>query len=110
MQRLADAEHQQFLCRDAAKQRDASSHLTNQMINLGGQPSSGSGWNVCLPPVDLQRGPAGPVPPALQGDPRYQEYLHCRYGDVPITPAMANAPALPVPPAAGGNPTAASAE
>jgi len=79
------------------------SRLTNQMINLGGKPTSGSGSNVCLPPIDLQRGPAGLVPPALQGDPRYQAYLHCRYGEVPITQAMANAPALPVSPAAGGN-------
>jgi hypothetical protein len=77
------------------------SRLTNQMINLGGKPTSSSGSRVCLPPIDLQRGTAGLVPPALQGDPRYQEYLHCRYGDVPITQAMANAPALPVSPALG---------
>ncbi len=81
------------------------SNLTQQMINLGGKPTSGSGAPVCLPPFDLQRGPAGLVPPALQGDPRYQEYLRCRYGNVPITPAMANAPALPVAPAPGGGAT-----
>lgn len=78
------------------------SNLTNQMINLGGRPTSGSGAPICLPPFDLQRGPAGVIPPALQGDPRFQEYLHCRYGNVPITPAMANAAPLPVPPATGG--------
>jgi hypothetical protein len=78
------------------------SNLTNQMINLGGKPTSGSGAPLCLPPFDLQRGPAGVIPPALQGDPRFQKYLHCRYGNVPITPAMANAAPLPVSPAAGG--------
>jgi hypothetical protein len=85
------------------------SNLTQQMINLGGKPTSGSGAQVCLPPIDLQRGPAGLVPPALQGDPRYQKYLRCRYGDVPITPAMANAPALPVSPGSGGSPPAQQA-
>ena len=34
----------------------------------------------CLPPIDLQRGVDGHVPPELQGDPRYQEYLRCRQG------------------------------
>ena len=81
------------------------SNLTNQMINLGGAPTSGSGQPVCLPPTDLQRGPAGLVPPQFQADPRYQQYLHCRYGNVPITPEMANAPALPVSPAAGTTPS-----
>jgi hypothetical protein len=85
------------------------SNLTQQMINLGGKPTSGSGGSVCLPPFDLQRGPAGIVPPALQGDPRYQDYLRCRYGNVPITPAMANAPALPVSPGSGGSPPAQQA-
>jgi hypothetical protein len=33
-----------------------------------------------VPPVDLQRGADGHVPPELQGDPRYQEYLRCRQG------------------------------
>ncbi|MEP6885567.1 MAG: DUF6683 family protein [Gammaproteobacteria bacterium] len=80
------------------------SNLTNDMINLGGRPTSGSGDPICLPPFDLQRGPAGVIPPALQGDPRFQAYLHCRYGNVPITPAMANAAPLPVPPAAGAVP------
>jgi hypothetical protein len=77
------------------------SNLTNQMINLGGKPSSGPEAPLCLPPFDLQRG-SGLVPPALQRDPRYQAYLRCRYGNVPITPDMANAVPLPVSPAPGG--------
>jgi hypothetical protein len=34
----------------------------------------------CLPPIELQRGVDGHVPPELQGDPRYQQYLRCRQG------------------------------
>lgn len=61
-------------------------NLTNQMINLGGTTSGGprpfSPAN-CMPPVDLQRGADGHVPPELQGDPRYQEYLRCKQGIPP---------------------------
>jgi hypothetical protein len=31
-----------------------------------------------MPPYELQRGVDGHVPPELQGDPRYQEYLRCQ--------------------------------
>ncbi len=47
------------------------SAFANQMINLGGKPTSGSGqFNPanCMPPADLQRGADGHVPPELQGD------------------------------------------
>jgi hypothetical protein len=59
-------------------------NLTKQMINLGGRPT-GSGVSHfspanCMPPVDLQRGADGHVPPELQGDPRYLEYLRCKQG------------------------------
>src|SRR5450432_1320610 len=60
--------------------------LTKQMINLGGTPTSGGGRFSpanCMPPVDLQRGADGHVPPELQGDPRYQEYLRCKQGIPP---------------------------
>jgi hypothetical protein len=57
-------------------------NLTQQMINLGGRPlgsgGSAAGPAPCLPPFELQRGADGHVPPELQGDPRYQEYLRCR--------------------------------
>jgi hypothetical protein len=60
------------------------SNLTKQMINLGGISSSTSGTTSapasCMPPYELQRGPSGVVPPELQGDPRYQQYLRCRQG------------------------------
>jgi hypothetical protein len=58
------------------------SNLTRQMINLGGTSSSGtsSGPAPCMPPFELQRGVDGHVPPELQGDPRYQAYLHCKQG------------------------------
>ena len=62
------------------------SALTNQMINLGGSATTGGGrFNPanCMPPVDLQRGADGHVPPELQGDPRYQEYLRCKQGIPP---------------------------
>jgi hypothetical protein len=59
------------------------SNLTKQMINLGATPLSSGGPPSpasCMPPVDLQRGGDGHVPPELQGDPRYQEYLRCKRG------------------------------
>jgi hypothetical protein len=58
------------------------SNLTRQMINLGGTSSSSasSGPAPCMPPFELQRGVDGHVPPELQGDPRYQAYLHCKQG------------------------------
>jgi len=58
------------------------SALSNQMINLNGTNARSSVPNPanCMPPVDLQRGADGHVPPQLQGDPRYQEYLRCRQG------------------------------
>src|ERR1700722_18376903 len=62
-------------------------NLTKQMINLGGAPTSGDArpFNPanCMPPADLQRGADGHVPPELQGDPRYQEYLRCKQGIPP---------------------------
>jgi hypothetical protein len=77
------------------------SALTNQMINLGGKPTTGSGqFNPanCMPPADLQRGADGHVPPELQGDPRYQEYLRCKQGIPPSkgAPNSAAQPTLPV--------------
>ena len=60
------------------------SNLTQQMINLKGIGSNASGTSTapasCMPPYELQRGPSGVVPPELQGDPRYQQYLRCRQG------------------------------
>ena len=71
----------------AAIQNNAvmQANLTRQMINMGGTSSSGGGVQnpaTCMPPVDLQRGVNGQVPPQLQGDPRYQEYLRCKQGAV----------------------------
>jgi hypothetical protein len=37
-----------------------------------------SNWCSPLPPPELQRGADGHVPPELQGDPRYQEWLRCQ--------------------------------
>jgi hypothetical protein len=57
---------------------------------------------TCVAPYDLIHGMAGLVPPQLQGDPRFQEYLRCRYGDVQVTPEMANVNiVIPVRPAPG---------
>lgn len=75
-------------------------NLTQQMINLGGatRSSGGSpGPASCMPPVDLARGPNGIVPPALQGDPRYQQYLRCRQGQASPqnVPSNLAAPSLP---------------
>jgi len=79
-------------------------NLTQQMINLGGRPIGAGGAAApagpapCLPPVDLQRGVDGHVPPELQGDPRYQAYLRCRQAHperdvrtMPQAPAAAGA-------------------
>ena len=76
------------------------SNLTKQMINLGGTPASGGGGRFspanCMPPVDLQRGVDGHVPPELQGDPRYQEYLRCKQGIPPQGASTTGAPQFPV--------------
>ena len=45
-----------------------------------------------MPPYELQRGVNGVVPPELQGDPRYQEYLRCLHGQ---GASQANAQAAP---------------
>lgn len=72
------------------------SNLTKQMINLGGTTPSGSssGPASCMPPYEVQRGPSGVVPPQLQGDPRYQEYLRCRQGQSSPQPARST-PGVP---------------
>lgn len=87
------------------------SNLTQQMINsMNGRPAS-SYKPVCFPPFELQRGPAGRIPPQSQGDPRYLEYVRCRYGEVtPQTLAIAASQTpLPVPPAAAGSASVAQA-
>jgi hypothetical protein len=82
-------------------------NLTQQMINLGGAPATGSSGGgspaPCLPPFELQRGVDGHVPPELQGDPRYQAYLRCRQGQAPQggradpgVPSLSAAPHLPI--------------
>lgn len=45
-----------------------------------------------LPPVDLQRGVDGHVPPELQGDPRYQAWLRCRQGQGAASAAAPGGP------------------
>lgn len=75
------------------------SALTKQMINLNGTHAGSSVPNPanCMPPADLQRGADGHVPPELQGDPRYQEYLRCRQGlsNTQSAAPTAGAPAFP---------------
>ena len=51
-----------------------------------------SNWCSPLPPADLMRGVDGHVPPELQSDPRYQDWLRCKGGQ--NTP-QANMPAHP---------------
>jgi hypothetical protein len=74
-------------------------NLSKQMINLGGTTSGGArpfSPANCMPPADLQRGADGHVPPELQGDPRYQEYLRCKQGIPPQGASTAGAPQFPV--------------
>jgi hypothetical protein len=73
----------------------AQSNLTQQMINMNSAYSRGSGSAPapCMPPYQLQRGVNGVVPPELQGDPRYQEYLRCLHGQAPAQSAPQYAPA-----------------
>src|SRR5262249_40889552 len=40
--------------------------------------TAASTWCSPTPPADLQRGMDGHVPPELQSDPRYQEWLRCQ--------------------------------
>jgi hypothetical protein len=90
------------------------SNLTKQMINLGGISSSTSGTSSgpasCMPPYELQRGPSGVVPPQLQGDPRYQQYLRCKQGQAnPANPqSVRSAPGMPSFPAGQHLPLAAT--
>jgi hypothetical protein len=80
-------------------------NLTKQMINLGGKvvgSAAGGGPAPCMPPYELQRGMDGHVPPELQGDPRYQEYLRCQrqQSSPPLDGrTAAPAPAMPALPA-----------
>jgi len=53
----------------------ASQAHTNAYGSGAGTPSN---WCSPMPPADLQRGMDGHVPPELQNDPRYQEWLHCQ--------------------------------
>ncbi|HUL64901.1 MAG TPA: DUF6683 family protein [Burkholderiaceae bacterium] len=73
----------------------AQSNLTKQMINMNSAYSRGSGSAPapCMPPYQLQRGVNGVVPPELQGDPRYQEYLRCLHGQVASQRTAQYAPA-----------------
>ena len=84
------------------------SNLTQQMINGMNGRAAPSSKPICLPPIELQRGPAGRIPPEFQRDPRYLEYVRCRYGDVtPQTLAMAASQTpLPVSPADPGSASA----
>jgi len=68
----------------------------------GGAPS-----NYCspLPPADLQRGADGHVPPELQGDPRYQAWLHCQGGQ---SAPPGNAQGYATPPVANHLPVTAT--
>jgi hypothetical protein len=78
----------------------AQSNLTQQMININSAYSHGSGSAPapCLPPYQLQRGMNGVVPPELQGDPRYQEYLRCLHGQpAPQNSAQATPQYAPAP-------------
>jgi hypothetical protein len=80
-------------------------NLTKQMINLGGKvvgSGAGGGPAPCMPPYELQRGADGHVPPELQGDPRYQEYLRCQrlQPGPPLDGRPAAGPAVPAPAAA----------
>src|SRR5262249_1161851 len=73
----------------------AAQASTNAHANGSGAAPS----TMCdpLPPIELQRGVDGHVPPELQGDPRYQAWLRCRQGQ-----AASQAPAATPP--NGGNP------
>ena len=90
-----------MLQNNAARQ----ANLNSQMFPLGVAPSAGSSGNTspapCMPPFELQRGLDGHVPPELQGDPRYQEYLRCRQGQsgartVPAAPSRQAGSHLPI--------------
>ena len=88
----------------------AQSTLTKQMINLNGTYShgSGSGPAPCMPPYELQRGVNGVVPPELQGDPRYQEYLRCLRGQPASQSTAQTAPQYAPAPVARRHPISAS--
>jgi hypothetical protein len=86
------------------RQQNFNNSINGYNSRLQNQSGGGAASTppTCVAPYDLIHGMAGLVPPQLQGDPRFQEYLRCRYGDVQITPAMANVNLLiPVKPAPG---------
>lgn len=72
--------YSQMLVNSNALLQGSISQMINARTHYGN--SSGAPSNYCspLPPADLQRGADGHVPPELQGDPRYQAWLHCGQG------------------------------
>jgi hypothetical protein len=71
-------------------QLSISQTIASQASTRAQSHSSGAPMCDPLPPIDLQRGVDGHVPPELQGDPRYQAWLRCRQGQgASQTPAAA---------------------
>jgi hypothetical protein len=66
---------------NAMLQLSISQTIAAQAATKPGASAAGAS-TMCdpLPPVDLQRGADGHVPPQLQGDPRYQAWLRCHQG------------------------------
>jgi hypothetical protein len=64
------------LLQNSISQTIASQAQTQRLGNSSG--ATPSTWCSPMPPADLQRGMDGHVPPQLQSDPRYQEWLHCQ--------------------------------
>jgi len=72
----------------------------------GSSGAAPSNWCDPLPPIELQRGMDGHVPPELQSDPRYQQWLRCRQAQG--APQTQPPPPNPGGPAATGQPSGPS--
>ena len=59
-------------------QRSLSDIIASQARTRIADSPGATTWCSPLPPSDLMRGADGHVPPELQGDPRYQEWLRCQ--------------------------------
>jgi hypothetical protein len=73
----------------------AINNFTGDIINSQPRTQNSSGtWCSPLPPYELMRGMDGHVPPELQSDPRYQEWLRCQKSGTGAAPPQTMPPVL----------------
>ncbi len=76
---------------NAAMQSNLTQQIMNSTVFRANQAGTSAGPASCMPPYELMRGVNGMIPPELQSDPRYQQYLRCQQGQ--SNPQYAQQPA-----------------